>query len=379
MNYEEALNAVANAGAALVLDPSNGINGVAVGKKDGGSIAGEGDFCVTAFVKEKLTGDALGARGIAPFDAAFSAAGARPESGPGDVDVVEIGEDFAPQPGYAVPTPQRGLFGGNPPALNAQKPFTTLRCGIGITNPVASYPGGLSVGTAGFYLRDDKGDVFVVSNNHVIGESNAASAGDTIVQPGTLDLTSIELAFMPALADLDAIKIAELTALVTLQFFPGPGGAIPTNSVDAALARVDPALRATDDVDRLTFGGRIRGVAAPYTVDANGNLSGSARVYKVGRTTGYTEGVVTNVAAVTQVPYPGGNALFTGQIAVQPTPDNVGAFSDRGDSGSGVLNDEHELVGLLFAGSPGRTLVNPIDAVLSELRAAAGIPSLDLA
>ena len=61
------------------------------------------------------------------------------------------------------------------------------------------------------------------------------------------------------------------------------------------------------------------------------------------------------------------------QIAIEATADNVGPFSDSGDSGSGVLNDRHELVGLLFAGSPGRTLVNSIADVINELRNATGL------
>jgi hypothetical protein len=96
----------------------------------------------------------------------------------------------------------------------------------------------------------------------------------------------------------------------------------------------------------------------------------------VGRTTGYTEGIVTNIAVTVTIPYPGGNALFSDQVAVRPTSDNGGVFSDAGDSGSGVLNDRHELLGLLFAGSPDRTLMNPIDGVIRELRSAANIPSL---
>ena len=195
-----------------------------------------------------------------------------------------------------------------------------------------------------------------------------------VVQPGTLDFTTAELALMPSLASLSAVRMGDLTAFVPLQF-QTPANT-PSNRVDGAIALIDQNARGVDDTDRLTFGGSIMGVAAPYRTDANGALIDSDRVYKVGRTTGYTEGVVTNVAAITPVSYNGGVAMFVGQIVVQPTPDNVGQFSDRGDSGSGVLNDRHELVGLLFAGSPERTLLNPIDDVVSELRTAANIPSL---
>ena len=117
-------------------------------------------------------------------------------------------------------------------------------------------------------------------------------------------------------------------------------------------------------------------MAAPYAADESGAIRDSTRVYKVGRTTGYTEGHVTGLAGAGVIEYDGGRAGFVDQIVIQATEDSVGPFSDRGDSGSGVLSDRHELVGLLFAGNDFHTLANPIAAVISELRSAAGIPSL---
>lgn len=193
-----------------------------------------------------------------------------------------------------------------------------------------------------------------------------------------LDLTSIELTAMPTLANLtQQLQIAELTAHVPLQWITP--AAIPVNTVDAAIARLTNSNRILNDLDRLCFAGGILGIAAPYELDpATGALQGSARVYKVGRTTGFTEGQVTYILGITTISYPGGVAYFNNQLVVQATADNVGPFSDRGDSGSGVFNDRHELVGLLFAGSTLQTLVNPISDVLSSLCAAASIPSLQV-
>jgi hypothetical protein len=271
------------------------------------------------------------------------------------------------------------LYGGNPPVLNAQKPFDSLRCGIGITNPTGEYPGRISVGTAGFYMEDDNGNLYVVSNNHVIGRANAAVPGESIVQPGTLDLTSIELQLMPTLNSLVAtLEIASVLATVPLQFMTAAN--TPSNRVDAAIGQLLQTNRTLDDLDRLTFGGVIRSTASPYTVDSSGALQGSTRVYKVGRTTGYTEGNVTGLAGVSTISYDDSSsdkdAHFVDQIVVEATRDNVGPFSDSGDSGSGVENDRHELAGLLFAGNKFHTLVNPIADVMSELRTATGIPSL---
>ena len=117
-----------------------------------------------------------------------------------------------------------------------------------------------------------------------------AAPGDAVVQPGTLDLTGNELTAWPTLADLEnQTKVAELEAVVELDFTTANN--IPINHVDAALAKLTNSGRSHDDIDRVAYGGCIRGTAA-YVQDEPGAIGGSARVYKVGRTTGYTEGVV---------------------------------------------------------------------------------------
>jgi hypothetical protein len=152
---------------------------------------------------------------------------------------------------------------------------------------------------------------------------------------------------------------------------------MPYNRVDAALAELS-GRRGLGDLNRLTHGGVIRRVANPYQANVAGAVVGSTRVYKVGRTTGYTEGQVVGLAGTGLLTYPAGRIYFVDQLVVEGTADNGGLFSDRGDSGSGVLNDQHELVGLLFAGSDRQTLVNPIAEVLRELRLSARIPSLEV-
>ena len=377
MEYKQALKTVRKYGAKMLTTPESNVQLVAVGSKDAGPISEVKDFSVVAYVKKKLTKKELKGHGVESFDKIYSStvSGAPPEKM--DIDVVECGAPFEPMVGFQAPAVQRGLFGGNPPALNAQKWFVSLRSGIGITNPTGEYPQGLSVGTLGFYLDDDDENQYLVSNNHVIGRSNEANAGESIVQPGTLDLTGLELQLMNTLARLRTrTQVARVSAVVTLDFLSGSN--IPVNRVDAAMGELTDSGRALSELPRLTFGGAIRGVAAPYRIDATGSIQGSARVYKVGRTTGYTEGRVVGLAGTAAIDYPGGTAFFADQIVVRGTPDNVGPFSDRGDSGSGVLSDRHELVGLLFAGSARQTLVNPIAAVVDQLRNASGIQSLNV-
>lgn len=378
MDLSSALQIVVDYGLDILDTPNSGIEAVAVGNKDGRPLDEVSDFSILAFVPKKLSKNELKQRNIGSFESVFANSTGSPAGNPFDIDVIESGGRFQPSTGFSIPRSQRGLYGGKIPSIDTQKWFKTLRSGIGCTNPSSSYPSNLSVGTIGFYLEDDSGRVFLVSNNHVIGESNSANIGDSIVQPGTLDLTSVELNQMPNLNSLAGqLEIAKLTAMVKFKF-PTPQNT-PHNQVDAALAELTESGRGINDLSRLCFGGSILGQAPPPVKEENGTqILGATKVYKVGRTTGYTEGNIVGVGATAKISYPTGKARFTNQILVTPTADNVGPFSDRGDSGSGVLNEHHELVGLLFAGSPTQTLVNPIDYVLTELRSAANIPSLKL-
>ena len=85
-------------------------------------------------------------------------------------------------------------------------------------------------------------------------------------------------------------------------------------------------------------------------------------VQKTGRTTNFTTGRVTNINGTVNVNYGGGNvAKFCRQII---TTD----MSAGGDSGSLVTDREEGAVGLLFAGSATRTIVNNILYVQALLR-----------
>jgi hypothetical protein len=83
-------------------------------------------------------------------------------------------------------------------------------------------------------------------------------------------------------------------------------------------------------------------------------------VKKSGRTTGYTEGRIVQIDVTSQVAYGPALATFHGQWMAS-------SMSAAGDSGSAVLDMENYIVGLLFAGSDGATLINPINLVLQAL------------
>lgn len=199
----------------------------------------------------------------------------------------------------------------------------------------------ITAGTLGCLVRRrgaSTQDHFILSNNHVLANSNAASIGDIILEPGPLDGGA---AFPP---------IADLTDFEPLDFTGSP------NAIDAAIAKV----RNSGDVLPDIAGGIAR--VAPKTMPAA--LYQSVR--KHGRTTLHTIGVVMDVAADIKVRFGTNLAHFEDQLAITGVG---GAFSNGGDSGSLIVDAvTRRAVGLLFAGGAGTTFANPIDIVLNRFK-----------
>ncbi len=235
-------------------------------------------------------------------------------------------------------------------------------------------PGGVSIGhrditagTLGCLVRRD-GVTYILSNNHVLANSNDASPGDPILQPGPFDGGSVS-----------GDRIADLTEFVPITFTEdepsdcpaGQSAAALLNAVAAAMGRstrlkavsiqatdnlVDAAIaRPLDDADVLDEILDIGAVAG----SASGDLG--MAVKKSGRTTGLTTGEILQIDVTADVQYGAGRvARFSDQLL-------AGAMSQGGDSGSAVLDAENRLVGLLFAGSDTTTIINRIEHVFSAL------------
>ena len=390
--FEELRDLLEKHAPALLLEPGAGIRCLAIGRKNAkafeSSIRVE-DLCITAYVDRKLPKSRLrkGASVAAMFSSHALKGGEATRGGlrlAEILDVVECGSRFQAGTGLRSAVTRRGHLGGRRPAIDPQKPHASLKSGLGITNPHLAYPSKLSVGTLGFFVRDESAELHLVSNNHVIGDSNGARPGEPVVQPGTLDLTAAEIKAHGTEAKLvRSFGVAEISAVVSLQYTAPGAKTVHLNEVDAAMARLrlrdEGFRRETNDLSRLAFAGCILGIAPPYAVDDDGLFVGEPRVYKVGRTTGYTEGRIMSLLGTAVVDYdPRGattsqTACFRRLLVIAATADNVGPFSDHGDSGSAVLTAKHDLAGLLFAVSAeGQTLASPIDAVLSELQVAYG-------
>jgi len=239
-------------------------------------------------------------------------------------------------------------------------------------------PGGVSIGhykitagTLGVLVRDmETNEILILSNNHVMANSNDATQGDPILQPGPYDGGTV-----------NEDTIANLERFVPIRFesepppepcpFSGAAAGVgnflarlvgskhrllpvviqQANQVDAALAKpMDPDLVKNEILEI----GSVTG-----TEEAELGME----VKKSGRTTGLTTGTVQLLDASVQVGYGAGKiALFTGQILTTN-------MSQGGDSGSLLVSGTgNKAVGLLFAGSDTVTIHNPIAVVRDALR-----------
>lgn len=220
------------------------------------------------------------------------------------------------------------------------------------TSRIRPAPGGVSIGhfqitagTLGVIARRN-GVRVILSNNHVLANSNAGRIGDAILQPGPHD------------GGTTNDRIANLEEFVPIVFdgfwdwLLGLFGIIrpARNVVDAAVGR---PLQDPDVSDEILEIGRVSGTAVA-AIDMH--------VRKSGRTTGRTEGRISAVATTVRVSYGLTRvARFRDQVVAT-------ALSQGGDSGSLVVDDSNHAVGLLFAGSTNTTILNPISEVVALLR-----------
>jgi hypothetical protein len=233
-------------------------------------------------------------------------------------------------------------------------------------------PGGVSIGhiditagTLGCLVTRD-GQLFILSNNHVLANSNAAQPGDPIIQPGRYD------------GGTSADRIATLEDFVPINFGTSPPTCSVATGTESFLNWVARLLGSSHRVmafqevpDRNLVDAAI---ARPLSDDlvekrileigvpkGSRNATLGTQVKKSGRTTGFTTGRITQIDVTSQVSY------GEGQIAIFEDQLMAGAMSKGGDSGSAVLDEEDFVIGLLFAGSDTTTIINPVQFVLDAL------------
>lgn len=211
----------------------------------------------------------------------------------------------------------------------------------------------ITAGTLGGLVKDkQRSGVAILSNNHVLANSNEGGEGDAILQPGPHDG-----------GEDPRDRVATLARFVPIDFTPGA-----ENRVDGAIATpVEPAR------SQVIWSTRDVGAQTPAKVRQLSEADLGLPVQKTGRTTEHTEGIVQSLFATVQVKYDMfRKATFVDQIIASQAQGRP-AFSNGGDSGSLVYDNERRCVGLLFAGSegaagePATTIINPIQHVLREL------------
>lgn len=197
-------------------------------------------------------------------------------------------------------------------------------------------------GTLGALVTDGTTQ-YILSNNHVIGRSDQAAAGEDISQPGMIDAN------------------CAVTTVVADFTISSPFG----SNVDASLAQVRPGL--------VDSSGTIEGIGIPSSAVLAPTVG--LAVTKSGRTTGTTNGTVTSINTSVNVQYQRNcgsgkkfTVSYTGQVVVGGS-----SFSAGGDSGSMILSSSgRNPVALLYAGSSTSTIGNPAGQVLQRLSAVLG-------
>ncbi|MEC9376080.1 MAG: hypothetical protein VYA80_06880 [Pseudomonadota bacterium] len=222
---------------------------------------------------------------------------------------------------------------------------------ISTTDRLRPVPNGVSIGhpniTAGTLgcIVTQGCHILALSNNHVLADSNDAFVGDLIIQPGVFD-----------------------------------GGTYPTDNVGTLFSSVEiimseTAFNRVDGALALVNGSDFSNTALPdgYGMPKSSWMEPQAgmSVMKYGRTTRFTQGIITGINASVNVNYKICCARFVGQVVVQ-ADSGFSDFALAGDSGSLLVvnggSDDRRPVGLIFAlADDGSVFANPISDVISEL------------
>jgi len=181
-----------------------------------------------------------------------------------------------------------------------------------------------AAGTIGWWVIDEDGNLYLISNNHVWAKENQGQQGDEIVQPGVLD------------GGTEDDVIAELHDFIPLDF-----SETGVNHVDVAIAT--PLDMSQLYVSIMELGG-VTGKRDPQLNEV---------AVKVGRSTGRTQGEVIDDSATVSVDYDTGTANFEDVFLVKSSE----VIVQNGDSGSPVLSSDGKFLGLLFAGNEEGTLI----------------------
>ncbi|HMS41166.1 MAG TPA: hypothetical protein PKE69_13125 [Pyrinomonadaceae bacterium] len=224
-------------------------------------------------------------------------------------------------------------------------------------------------GTIGYFCRKKsfitrRSEIYLLSNSHVFADLRRMNieAHDFILQPSPGEGTNSR-------------PIAELTQLSPLKF---DNDVTDANFIDVAIAKL---FHGQSHKFLLPFIGEIKRFVKKEDAEIG------EKAQKFGRTTGYTSGNLFSVALDIWIKYDrtGKVAFFADQFLVETDKTNYEKFVDKGDSGSLLVDEENNAVGLIFAGANGKIdlkdseqnaqivvnnygVANPISEVMNKMK-----------
>lgn len=239
------------------------------------------------------------------------------------VDVVEKKAPGAVPPGELIPAEIEGfpvdvqVFQAGDPEDDRAK-YRPIKGGIRIERKGTSRGG-----TLGCFARLDADDtVVLLTNAHVVGipaQSGLMGGNNNMVEIG-----------QPKHSTSCCCTCNDIA--ITLH-------GVRQDHLDFAIARIKSGIQINAEIEEI---GPITGVSAPMMVGET--------VHKRGKTTGHTTGMISKL-------------MMNGMGVVEriEVKKNMGndRFSEPGDSGSALLNDDDEIIGLHRAGTNGPTVVAP--------------------
>ena len=212
-------------------------------------------------------------------------------------------------------------------------------CGITSNKPMNGFYGDGTLGCILTKYIAGERQFFLLSNAHVLSDSNDTPIGTEIIQP-------------PYVHSGRAPKdtIAHLTTYVPIEFETVDSR--PINYIDAGIAKLTKNSLATNRIYDL---GEIKGVDKP---------SLGIGIQKVGFVTGLSFGEIKTVGVSTPVEWPDTSRAFFKDLILSDNLEN-----DDGDSRSVVLNDDNKVVGLFMAGVDSYAYFCDIKRVLDAFNA----------
>lgn len=187
---------------------------------------------------------------------------------------------------------------------------------------------------------------YILSNNHILAGINKIPIGSPIFQPSQIHGASPVFDKVAFLSDFVPLNFQN-------KFFK------PTNIVDAAIAKIANYSLVSNEIGFL---GAIKGI---------GKAKLDLYVRKVGMNTGLTHGTIKTIGSTLNIGTLDKPLLFKNQIVAD-------LFSKKGDSGSVLVDEFNNIIGLLFATSTkeddedddedDESICNDISIVLKKLK-----------